>query len=86
MMIHLESVVVEMELNTGKRTRPSTSPVSDDFEKLFKIVKGKKVTYAARCLHCSKQYTARSSGGTGHLSLHIASCVERLEKSHMTQT
>ncbi|KAF8775126.1 hypothetical protein HU200_004946 [Digitaria exilis] len=28
--------------NTGKRTRPSTSPVWDDFEKLYTIVNGKR--------------------------------------------
>ncbi|KAG2589032.1 hypothetical protein PVAP13_5NG398186 [Panicum virgatum] len=67
--------------NSAKRSRPSTSPVWDDFEKLFKTTAdGKTVRYGARCLHCSKIYSGFSSGGTGHLSRHIASCVKRREK------
>ena len=73
--------------NSAKRSRPSTSPVCDDFEKLFKTTAdGKTVRYGARCLHCSKIYSGFSSGGTGHLSRHIASCVKRREKTRMSQS
>jgi len=73
--------------NSAKRSRPSTSPVWDDFEKLFKTTAdGKTVRYGARCLHCSKIYSGFSSGGTGHLSRHIASCVKRREKTRMSQS
>ena len=59
----------EEDENSAKRSRPSTSIVWLDF-KLFKKVNGKKVRYAAKCIHCSKQYSALSSGGTGHLIRH----------------
>ena len=65
--------------NSAKRPRPSTSPVWADYEKLFKTVNRKTVRYGARCLHCSKEYSAYSSGGTGHLSCHIAVCVKKHE-------
>ncbi|RLN34361.1 uncharacterized protein C2845_PM03G34450 [Panicum miliaceum] len=73
------------EGNSAKRSRPSTSPVWDDYEKLFKDVNGKKVRYGARCLLCSKEYFALSSGGTGHLSRHILVCIKKREKSRMSQ-
>jgi hypothetical protein len=57
-----------------------------DFKKLFKIVNGKKVRFAAKCIHCSKQYSALSSGGTGHLTRHRDRCPRRREKTHMSQS
>ena len=63
----------EEDENSAKRSRPSTSIVWLDF-KLFKKVNGKKVRYAAKCIHCSKQYSALSSGGTGHLIRHRDEC------------
>jgi len=73
--------------NDNKRSRPSTSAVWLDFKKLFKKgPKGKKVRYAARCIHCNKQYSALSSGGTGHLTRHRDKCVKRNEKTRMTQS
>ena len=72
--------------NTAKRPRPSTSPVWADYEKLFKEINGKTVRYGARCLHCSKVYSAFSSGGTGHLSRHILVCVKKREKDRMSQS
>ena len=44
------------------------------------------VRYGARCLHCSKVYSALPSGGTGHLSRHIDACVKRREKTRMSQS
>jgi hypothetical protein len=49
-------------------------------------VNGREVRYGARCLHCSKEYSALSTGGTGHLSRHLKTCVKKREKSRMTQS
>jgi hypothetical protein len=76
----------EGDEHSAKRCRPSTSVVWLDFEKLFKIVNGKKVRYAAKCIHCSKQYSALSSGDTGHLTRHRDRCPRRREKTHMSQS
>ena len=57
-----------------------------DYEKLFKTINGKTVRYGAGCLHCSKEYSAFSSGGTGHLSRHILVCVKKHEKTRMSQS
>ena len=69
-------------------SRPSTSAVWQDFQKLFKKVPGKRkpVRYAAKCLHCSKQYSALSKIGTGHLIRHRDSCPRRREKTSMSQS
>jgi hypothetical protein len=55
-----EQQVGGQEGEGDERCRPSTSAVWLDFEKLFKIVNGKKVRFAAKCIHCSKQYSALS--------------------------
>jgi hypothetical protein len=76
----------EEDKHNAKRCRPSTSPIWLDFEKLFKTVNGKKVKYEAKCLHCFKQYSAFSSGGTGHLTRHRDRCPRRREKTRMSQS
>ena len=70
--------------NSTKRSRPSTSAVWLDFKKLLKKVNGKKVRYGAKCIHCSKEYSTFSSGGTGHLTRHRDKCPRRHEKTHMS--
>jgi len=77
---------VDGEENNGKRSRPSTSAVWLDFKKLFKIENGKKVRYGAKCIHCSKEYSGLSSGGTGHLTRHRDKCPRRREKTRMSQS
>ena len=72
--------------NSAKRSRPSTSAVWLDFKKLFKKVNGKKVRYGAKCIHCSKEYSALSSGGTGHLTPHRDKCPRRREKTRKSQS
>jgi hypothetical protein len=72
--------------NNAKRSRPSTSAVWLDFKKLFKKVNGKKVRYGAKCIHCSKQCSALSSGGTGHLIRHRDKCPRSREKTYMYQS
>ena len=70
--------------NSAKRSCPSTSVVWLDFKKLFKKVNGMKVRYAAKCIHCSKQNSALSSGGTSHLIRHRDKCPRRREKNRMS--
>ena len=70
----------EEDENSAKRSRPSTSVVWLDFKKLFKKVNGMKVRYVTKCIHCSKQYSALSSGGNGHLIRHRDKCLRRREK------
>jgi len=72
--------------NSAKRSRPSTSAVWLDFKKLLKKVNGKKVRYGAKCIHCSKEYSALSSGGTGHLTPHRDKCPRRREKTRKSQS
>ena len=48
--------VEEGDDNSVKRKHPSTSIVWEDYKKLFKVVNGKKVRYATKCIHCNKQY------------------------------
>ena len=77
---------MDEEENNGKRSRPSTSVVWLDFKKLFIIENGKKVRYGAKCIHCSKEYSGHSSGGTGHLTRHRDKCPRRHEKTRMSQS
>ena len=76
----------EEDENDAKRSHPSTSAVWLDFKKLFKTVNGKKVRYGAKCIHCSKEDSGLSSGGTGHLTHYRDKCVKRHEKTHMSQS
>ena len=72
----------EVVENVGNEvTRPSTSDVWNDFKKLYKTVKGKKVRYGAICIHCKKEYCARSAIGTGSLRRHRDKCPVRREKT-----
>lgn len=66
-----------------ERTRKATttSPVWLDYDKIFKMVNGKKVTYEAKCFHCAKVYYPLSSGGTVHLTWYRDRCVKRREKA-----
>jgi hypothetical protein len=78
----------DVEAGAGsKRSRPSTSPVWEDFQKIYKTINGKRVRYGAKCIHCNKQYSGLSSGGTGHLRRHWNKCEKRKEKlGHKVQT
>ncbi|WVZ77496.1 hypothetical protein U9M48_025355 [Paspalum notatum var. saurae] len=59
--------------STGRK-RKSTSPVWEDMDEIFETVNGVQVRVAARCHYCKKELSARSSGGTGHLSRHAEKC------------
>jgi hypothetical protein len=67
-----------------KCSRPSNSTVWLDFEKIFHTVNSKKLWYEAKCIHCSKQYSTPSSGGTGHLTRHRDKCPRTHEKTCMS--
>ena len=77
---------VDGEENNGKWSHPSTSTVWLDFKKLFRTVNDKKVRYGAKCIHCSKEYSGHSSGGTGHLTPHRDKCPRRHEKTRKSQS
>lgn len=76
----------EQAAEDDKPAHPSTSVVWLNITKIFKMVKGKKVRWDAKCNHCEKQYSARSSGGTCHLARHRDACPKRREKSRMAQS
>ena len=77
----------QSEVSPVGSNRPSTSAVQEDFEKHYKTEKGRKIRFAATCLHCHKRYSAYSAHGTGHLTRHLAKCPKKLEKTRgMTQT
>ena len=71
---------VDGEENNGKRSCPSTLAVWLDFKKLFKIENAKKVRYVAKCIHCSKEYSGHSSGGTSHLTQHRDNALGGMKK------
>ncbi|WVZ57179.1 hypothetical protein U9M48_007598 [Paspalum notatum var. saurae] len=60
-------------ISTGRK-RKCTSDVWDDMDKIFAIKNGVEVRIGARCHFCKKEVTAWSTGGTGHLSRHVAKC------------
>lgn len=68
-----------------KRYRNFTSMVWNDFEELFTMRNSKKVRYGARCLHCSHEYSGKSSSSIGHLRWHILACWKRKENDRMAQ-
>ncbi|KAG2536922.1 hypothetical protein PVAP13_9NG234446, partial [Panicum virgatum] len=71
---------------TGKRNRPCTSNVWDEYEKIYKVVDGKRIRFQAKCLHCGKIYATLSTFGTGTLKRHIKSCFVRKQKSRSSQS
>ena len=58
----------------ARRKRKCTSDVWDDMDKIFASEKGTQVRVGARCHYCKKEFSARSSIGTGHLSRHLVKC------------
>ena len=67
------AAIVFTTKSTGRK-RKSTSPVWEDMDEIFETVNGVQVRVAARCHYCKKELSARSSGGTGHLSRHAEKC------------
>ncbi|XP_066322132.1 zinc finger BED domain-containing protein RICESLEEPER 4-like [Miscanthus floridulus] len=77
----------QSEVSPIGSNRPSTSAVWEDFEKHYKTEKGRKIRFAATCLHCHKRCFAYSAHGTRHLTRHLTKCPKKLEKTRgMTQT
>nr|XP_034606414.1 uncharacterized protein LOC117866334 [Setaria viridis] len=71
------------ESTGSKRTRSCTSKVWDDFEPLYEVKNNKRVRTGAKCLHCKKVYSGKSSSGTGHLHRHLPKCPVLLGASRM---
>src|SRR5256885_34449 len=73
--------------STGnKRSCSTNSKCCNDFEKIFEVINGKKVRIKAKCIHCGTFYSSRSSGGTGHLLLHIEKCQAKEAKFRVSQS
>ena len=53
-----------------KRNRSCTSDIWVDYEKIYKVVNGKKVRFQAKCFHCGKIYFSISIFGIGTLKQH----------------
>jgi hypothetical protein len=58
----------------GKRT----SPVRDDFDKIFETVDGKDLLTKATCKMCKATLSARTAAGTGHLKRHQKAYKEKM--------
>lgn len=65
--------------NVVKHSCPFT--MWDDGESIFKTINDKKVSYAAKCIHCYRRYSTLSNGGTGHLAKNRDKYIKRREKS-----
>ena len=77
----------EETVSTGaKRNRPSASDVWDDYEKIFKVVSGKRIRFQAKCIHCGRVYAAQSPFGTGSLLRHRGKCPVKNRKSNLGQS
>jgi hypothetical protein len=60
----------------GKRT----SPVWEDFEKIYEDVDGVSTVTKATCKICRSTLSARSVSGTSHLKRHQKSCRAKVEQ------
>ena len=63
-----------------KHKRICTSEVWQDFEPLYKIVDGKKISYGGKCRWCKCTLSVVSSSDTGHLLRHQRDCKVKLAK------
>jgi hypothetical protein len=70
--------------SVSKRGRKPTSDVWNDFEQLYKVTRGKRVRYAAKCHYCKAQLSA--SGGIGHLRRHRDSCAAKAARASRPQS
>jgi hypothetical protein len=58
-----------------KRQRSLTSDMWQYLDVLSKDVRGKPVRYGARCKFCKKEFSGKSTSGTGHMLRHVKSCL-----------
>ena len=52
----------------------------------FDEIKDGKLRTSAICKHCGTRYSARSTGGTGHLIRHMKSCMKKQKHATMVQS
>jgi hypothetical protein len=70
--------------STG-RERKCTSNVWEDMDKIFTTENGVRVRVGARCHFCKKELAARSTIGTGHLSLLFGLVIVKNEHDSMAE-
>ena len=50
--------------NSARKRRASTSKVWKDFNEIYEVINGKEVRTGAKCKHCKKDFSGKSTGGT----------------------
>jgi hypothetical protein len=70
----------------GKPPGKRTSPVWEDFEKIYEDVDGVSTVTKATCKICRSTLSARSVSGTGHLKRHQKSCKAKVEQRARVQS
>ena len=74
-------------VNTSSRKRrASTSKVWNDFDEIYEVIAGNEVRTGAKCNHCKKDFSSKSTHGTGHLSRHIPICLVLKGRSALPQS
>ncbi|KAG2646447.1 hypothetical protein PVAP13_2KG510405 [Panicum virgatum] len=51
-------------VSNGRKRRASTSKVWKDFDAILEVINGKEVRTGAKCKHCKKDFSGKSTGGT----------------------
>ena len=80
------STAAATESGSTRKRRASTSKVWKDFDEIYEVIDGKERRTGARCKHCKKNLTGKSTHGTGHLKRHIPICPVLKSRNAMTQT
>ena len=62
------STAAATESGATRKRRASTSKVWKDFDEIYEVIDGKERRTSARCKHCKKNLTGKSTYGTGHLN------------------
>jgi hypothetical protein len=89
-----ESVSTSAASGSGssRKRRSSTSKAWKDFEEIYEVIDGKERRIGAKCRHCKKDFTGKSTHGTGyyhgtgHLLRHIPICPILKGRSVMAQS
>ncbi|KAG2557340.1 hypothetical protein PVAP13_8NG250001 [Panicum virgatum] len=80
------STTAATESGSTRKRRASTSKVWKDFDEIYEVIDGKERRTGARCKHCKKNLTGKSTRGTGHLKRHIPICPVLKSRNAMTQS
>ena len=74
-------------VNTSSRKRrASTSKVWNDFDEIYEVIASNEVRTGAKCNHRKKDFSGKSTHGTGHLSRHIPICLVLKGRSALPQS